>query len=168
MLPILVIPGGLYIGVVVVVLLFIYIGKNRNNMLLAYSSFFIWLSLLISYLHLTNKILQYPYLFRTGNITAYLIFPFLFLYTRNSFYSGWLIQRKDWWIFLPALLYIVNLLPFFISSEAHKINILNLYSKDPELLFKMQERYFFPNGFHVIFRYIWGLFFYVLQLCVSL
>lgn len=53
--------------------------------------------------------------------------------------------------------------PFFLSSEAHKMDLLTRYSSHMKLLFKLNESSILPGSFHFVFRYIWGLFFFILQ-----
>ncbi|MFN5647049.1 MAG: hypothetical protein ACK458_05995, partial [Sphingobacteriales bacterium] len=115
----LIIQAGLYVGpVVFMVLFFMSARKNTNNIFLGLSLLCIWGALFINELHNSKRILDYPHLTRTGNIFAYLIYPFLYLYIRNTFYPGKIWQKFDYLLLLPALFYLVDMFPFFFLKSA--------------------------------------------------
>ena len=152
----LLIEAGLILGIPVIFLLFYFRKKNRNDFFLALSLLNIWFTLLVSFLNQTQAILDYPYLIRTGNISLYLFFPFLYLYTRNTFYPGLHWRKKDWLFLIPSLFYIIDMAPFFLSDTAYKIAVMAANLKDPSRLFRVQEGWISMSGFHLIFRYLWG------------
>ena len=144
-------------GLVVVSYLIVSGKRNRNNTLLGLSLFCIWYSLCINQLVTTQEILRFPYLFRTGNITAYLILPFLYLYVRNGFYPGNLFNRYDWIFFVPAILYVIDMFPFFLMPLSEKSAILKNTIADPGKIFQISEGWIGIPGFHPVFRYVWSL-----------
>jgi len=161
----LLVNAGLFTGLPVVLLLFFFRRKNKsNNVLLALSIFSIWYSLLVNNLNATGQILNYPYLFRTANITAYLILPFLYLYTRNTFYPGIYWRKRDWLFFLPVLIYCIDLLPVFFSSNAYKISIIKEAYNDPYRFFSIPEGWIGIKGFHFFFRYLFAVLMMALQI----
>ena len=104
---------GLFNGILVLLLIFAYsIYRSINKIFLGLSIFFVWYSLLILWLNTTGLILDYAFLERTGLIAAYLAFPFLFIYSRNTFYPGKLWRLSDWLLMVPAIIYIIDLMPF--------------------------------------------------------
>ncbi len=162
----LLIESGLILGIPVIILLFFFRKKNRNDFLLALSLLNIWYTLMVSFLNQTQAILYYPYLIRTGNISLYLFFPFLYLYTRNTFYPGIHWRKRDWLFLIPSLFYIIDMMPFFLSDPAYKIAVMSANLKDPSRLFRVQEGWITMKGFHLVFRYIWALFIMNLQIRV--
>jgi AraC-like DNA-binding protein len=161
----LIVQAGLYLGLPVILLLFFFSKKNsRNNLFLALSLFSIWYALLLNYLNRTELILQYPYLIRTGNTTTYLILPFLYFYTRNTFYPGVFWRKRDWLFFLPAIIYCIDLAPFFFSDSAYKIAVMKENLDNPRHMLLISEGWIKITGFHFIFRYLWGLFMMILQI----
>lgn len=156
---------GLIAGALVMLLLLFFRGRKKsNNWLLGVSLGCLWYGLFINNLNVTREMLNFPYLFRTANIANYLAFPFLYLYFRNSFYPGIYWRKKDWLVFIPALLYTIDMLPFFFTSADHKIEVIRQLFSDMKLFLNFSEGWIFPAGFHLVFLYLWSLFFYVLQI----
>jgi AraC-like DNA-binding protein len=83
--------------------------------------------------------------------------PFLYLYTRNSFYPGVKWHKTDWLFFIPALFYIFDLTPFFLSDNAFKISQMkaNIESQDRNV--RIEEGWLGLGRFHYTFMYIWNV-----------
>lgn len=164
----LVIETGLILGILVIAILFFFQKRNKNinNYFLILSLTCIWLALFVNNLNETGKILDYPFFIRTGNIPAYLIFPFLYIYTRNTFYPGRFWQNKDYILLLPALFYIIDMLPFFFSSTAYKIDITRANLSSRVRMSQVAEGWIAIKGFHFVFRYLWSVIIMALQVRV--
>ncbi|HEY1872365.1 MAG TPA: hypothetical protein VGG71_14980, partial [Chitinophagaceae bacterium] len=112
---------GLFSGILVLLLILGYsFFRTVNKIFLGLSLFFVWYSLLILWLNETGLILQYPTLQRTGLIAGYLAFPFLLIYSRNTFYPGRLWWKTDWILLLPAVIYVIDFMPFFLLPAKQK------------------------------------------------
>ncbi|HEX6182158.1 MAG TPA: hypothetical protein VFZ47_12985, partial [Chitinophagaceae bacterium] len=147
---------GLFNGVLVLLLIIAYaFRRSINKIFLGLSLFFVWYSLLITYLNITGGILEYPHLQRTGLVAAYLAFPFLFIYSRNTFYPGKLWRAYDWILLLPALIYVVDLMPFFLLSAEEKNVIWRGNLANSQKMFLASEGWLGLGGFHFAFAYIW-------------
>jgi AraC-like DNA-binding protein len=156
--------ASLVIGIPIMVILFFYKKRNDNgNHFLAFTLISMWYALFINRMNLSLQIVDYPYLIRTGNIAAYLVFPFLYLYTRKSFYPGIRLQIKDWLFFAPALFYVVDMMPFFLADPAYKIAVLKTNITDRVRMSNMSEGWVGIKGFHFVFRYLWSVFVMILQ-----
>lgn len=156
---------GLIAGALVMLLLLFFRGRKKsNNWLLGVALGCLWYGLFINNLNVTREMLHFPYFFRTANIANYLVFPFLYLYFRNSFYPGIYWRKKDWLIFIPSLLYIIDMLPFLLKPNDYKIEVMKQLFSNMKLLLSFSEGWIFPAGFHLVFLYIWSVFFYVLQI----
>jgi AraC-like DNA-binding protein len=154
---------GLGLGFLLVLRLLIFSRKsNPNSLFLALSLFCLWYGLLIHFLNETRLIFDFPHLFRTGLFLAYLVGPFLYVYVRNSFYPGILWKRTDWLFLLPALFYVIDLFPFFISSRDYKMAILRSTLDFPSKYFGVKEGWIALNGFHFAFVYVWDFIIQVL------
>jgi AraC-like DNA-binding protein len=153
------VESALILGIITILLLIFFRNKgSKSNHFLALSLFCIWYSLLLSYLNLTAQILHYPFLIRTGNITGYLILVFLYIYARNTFYPGIYWRKRDWLFTLPALFYLIDMLPFYFSSSEYKIAVMSANLRNPARMYRVAEGWIHINGFHFIFRYVWGIF----------
>lgn len=107
--------------------------------------------------------LNYPVFARTGNIAGFLAIPFLYLYTRNSFYPGIKWKKNDWLLFIPALFYCIDLAPFFLSESSNKISQIRANLDDQTRNVSIQEGWLGIDGFHYIFMYVWSFFLMILQ-----
>ena len=149
---------GLFNGILVLLLIMAYSfrhSRNINRIFLGLSIFFVWYTLFVIVLTITKQILNYPAFHRTGMVTAYLAIPFLYLYSRNSFYPGKLWQKSDWIFLLPAFVYLIDYMPFFTMPSAQKIAILreNLAAEDRMLL--AGEGWMGLSGLYFPLAYIW-------------
>jgi AraC-like DNA-binding protein len=162
----LLIESSLILGIIVIILLIYYRKRsvNNSNLLLAISIGCIWYLLLINQLNVTREMLNYPVLARTGNIAGFLVMPFLYFYTRNSFYPGIRWRRRDWLFFLPALFYVVDLLPFFLSDNPYKIAVMKANLDNPSRMIRVEEGWIPLKGIHYILMYVWSLLLMVLQI----
>nr|WP_214460626.1 AraC family transcriptional regulator [Flavihumibacter fluvii] len=156
--------SALIVGIIVILILLFYGAKNnRNNLVLAVSVGTIWLCLAVSHLNATAEILLFPALMRTGNIFVYLVIPFLYIFSRNTFYPGRLWRPLDWLFLLPAIIYIVDLMPFFFSDSTYKVAVMKANLADRPRMFNVTEGWIAIKGFHFIFRYIWSVAIFALQ-----
>ncbi len=156
---------GLFYGILVMVLILVYSTRhNKNKYFLGLSLFFVWYSLLIIYLNNTGQILKYPALQRTGVIASYLEFPFLFIYSRNTFYPGRMWKKTDLILLLPALIYIIDFMPFFLMPSEQKIALWHSNLANPERMFLADEGWLGLSGFHYPFIFLWIAFIMFFQI----
>ena len=155
----LIIEIGLILGVLVIAILIFFQRKNtnRNNYFLILALAAILFSLFVNELNNSRRILEFPFLMRTGNIAAYLIFPFLYLFTRNSFYPGRFWKNSDYLLLVPAFFYVLDMFPFYFSPADYKIAVMKSNLEYPERMFKVSEGWISIKGFHFIFRYFWSV-----------
>jgi AraC-like DNA-binding protein len=157
------IQAALYTGPLVIIVLFSHaLRKNANNAFLALSLLCIWYGLLMTRLNITREIFEYPALIRTGNIGGYLIYSFLYIYVRNTFYPGRLWRYSDLLMFIPALIYVVDMLPFFFSPADEKIAIFRESLSDLKKLQRVSEGWIHIRGLHFIMRYLFAFLILVL------
>lgn len=87
--------------------------------------YFILLSycITVSGIVLNNFLAQFPHLSRTGFIPILLFNPIFYFAIEKGILKK---QRsiKDLLHFIPAILYIINFIPFFIQSKAEKISLI--------------------------------------------
>lgn len=75
--------------------------------------------------------MDYPHLMRTGSPIGFLAAPFFYFFVRNNV-KGWSgFQKWDWLHFLPALLHILDLMPFFFLPENEKLELAQQILSDP-------------------------------------
>ncbi len=71
-----------------------------------------------------------PKLFLSSYLLVYFFTPLYFLYLSNFKTEGWQI-KKNWWVFLPALVYLALLFPYLLLPSAE---VLSQSSQMDELL----------------------------------
>ncbi len=152
--------AALIIGIPVIALLFYSGKKNKNNILLGLSLLNVEYSLLMNVMNQNMSILDYPFLIRTGSISVFLFFPFFYLYARNTFYPGFFLRKKDWLWFIPVMIYILDMTPFYLSNSSYKIAVMKAVLSDSSRSFKISEGWISLNGFHFLLRYISGIIFF--------
>lgn len=150
----------------IVVLIISAFTKNKNNIWLAFSAFSVWFLLFITLLANTGEVLKYPFMLRTGNFFAYLIYPFLFIYAYNSFYPP--ARWKAWFflLFIPAGIYFIDLLPFLLLPAKEKIAIMEPLLQNRAERIKIDQGWIGIPYLHAVLRYLWSL--VVLMLLVRL
>jgi AraC-like DNA-binding protein len=152
--------AGLASGVLsAMVLLLFPRSRNTANRFLGISVLFLTHNLLMSLLNTTGWILEVPLLIRTGNITIYLLIPFLYLFYRGVFKS-----EKDWkptyyLFFIPSLIYLIDYIPFFTLPVDQKTEVFSGTLTNPSELIKVNEGLFGWTYFHFTFRTLWSAFF---------
>lgn len=157
---------GLILGLLVVAILTVYRKRsgNKSNAFLAAAILSTGYLLFITYLNQTELTLRYPYFFRTGNIAGFLIMPFLYFYSRSTFYPGKQWQKKDWLFFIPALFYIVDMMPVFMMDNEHKIAVLKDVLQNPQRFNAVAEGWLGIAGLQYILIYSWSVLVLVLQI----
>lgn len=153
--------AAVFIGLIVISLLVTYGVKiQRNNWLLVGSLFCLLYSLFATWLIDTQNIAKVPYLARVGNIFGYMVYPFLYLFARNTFYPGPLLRKIDFLFFLPATFYITDMIPFFILSNDEKVLIVKSNLLNNKNTYN--EGWLVHPTFHFGFRTYWSAFIHVL------
>ncbi|MGB5508157.1 helix-turn-helix domain-containing protein [Robiginitalea sp.] len=155
--------SGLLLGTLCGLVLILFPQSRKTpNIFLGISIMCLAHALLASWLNLSGKILEIPFLMRTGHLSVYLIFPFLYL-----FYKGVLKSDKDWkpWyylLFIPSLFYFVDFFPFFFLNAEDKVRIFTSRVNNPNLLSYINEGLLGWDNFHFVFRTLWSSLFLVL------
>jgi AraC-like DNA-binding protein len=151
------IQAALYSGPLVIIVLFSHaFRKNPNNAFLALSVLCVWYGLVVTRLMITRQIFNYPAMIRTGNIGGYLIYSFLYIYVRNTFYPGRLWRSADLLLLVPALIYVADMLPFFLAPANEKIAIFKESLSSLKKLHGVTEGWIHIKGLHFILRYLFA------------
>lgn len=101
--------------------------KNRKS--LAYTFFGVYnlitaWGFLVSFLLASGLILEYPHFFRTAAPLHYLWGPLSYLFIRNLLSSDNRFYKTDFLHFIPFLLHLAELVPFYFSSSDTKVAML--------------------------------------------
>jgi AraC-like DNA-binding protein len=157
------IQTAIYAGPLVIIVLFSHaFRKNSNNAFLALSLLCIWYGILATRLIISRQIFDYPALIRTGNIVGYLIYPFLYIFVRNTFYPGKTWRTSDLLLLLPALVYVIDMWPFYFAPVEEKIAVFRESLSNLQKLQRVSEGWMKLKGLHFILRYAFSFLLLVL------
>jgi AraC-like DNA-binding protein len=101
----------------------------------------------------TGLILDMPLLYRLPSPLYYLTFPAAWLYVRMVLKDETRLRKKDLLHALPALLHLVEMLPYYFSSYDHKLAVVTADISNPLGGFRHGEGWL-PNYVHNILRSI--------------
>ncbi len=105
-------------------LLTIKSGRRTANRLLAALTLTISIAVSGAVLLTTNYVFAYPQLSRLHHPFVFLAAPLLFLYLRELTAREERFKRQDFLHFIPCVLCLIYLLPYFFKSSGAKIQIL--------------------------------------------
>lgn len=116
---------------------------------------------LMIYLYDTHILEDIPWLFRIPSPIYYLMFPSAWLYVRMLVKDESKMRKWDWLHFLPAILHLFEMMPFYFSSIAHKrANLFASYNNP--LGNYLHNEGMLPSYVHNAFRGFIGLIYCVL------
>ncbi|WP_373524271.1 helix-turn-helix domain-containing protein [Aquiflexum sp.] len=107
------------------------------------SVYFVWFE--------AGFIMEAPELLRTISPLMYLCAPLFFFFIRNSLSGSVGLSKRDWLHFLPALIHLLDLLPFYFeSSQVKSVFAANIVSDKAKINFEAGG--LIPIQFHYLFR----------------
>jgi AraC-like DNA-binding protein len=113
-------------GVIMTIVYFTFM-KGRTVINVFFSSYLLIASLVIIMGALTysGKIIMFPNLFRIINPIHYLFPPITLFYTCSSFKRNFKFKKIYLLVFLPFLINLIQLMPFYLSPTAEKVELIN-------------------------------------------
>lgn len=152
------------IGLAVSVILFIsHNEKSLGNRLLALSIFSISYILLINASFLTNFYDFFPQTYRILSFLTFCIGPFSYLYVRTVLRQEYRLAKTDYLFFLPALLAMINRIPYHLISRQEQIDFIHKINLNMKLVV-LESEGLLPPGYLAIFRILITLGFVIAQL----
>lgn len=110
----------------------------------------------------TRFFYHFPHLWRLPVFFSLSMMPLSYLYVRSVFEQQFRLRKLDYWFFLPAFLYTLTFLQFYILSADEKRVIIAKLLEKKELI-SLEIDGTLPRGIGIIFRAFWGLSFSVAQ-----
>lgn len=152
------------LGFVVSLILFIsHNEKTLGNRLLALSIASISYVLLINATFLTNFYQIFPITYRSLSFITFCIAPFSYLYVRTVLNQAYRLSKSDIFFFLPALLALINRIPFFLMSRSEQIQHINEINLDLKKVV-LEPDGLLPPGYLAMLRIIMTLVFTIAQM----
>lgn len=149
--------GVVFYGLLVSLLLLTARSAHRmsNRMLAGMIAIGVWY-IITSLLILTHTFTNVAWLFRLGLPFYYAVPPLLFLYVKSRTDKTFRLRPIQLWHFLPVLLAAIDLLPFYLSDEATKQEVVNRMSEDLKNVLTVRTG-MLPDIWHVMMRPMHGI-----------
>lgn len=114
------------------ILLWINKERRHSNKLLAYVLLILAFQNLMHIFIITKLIYNVPWLLRSFAPFTFLVGPFAYIYIRSVLNDELKFKKNDWVLFIPALLILINFIPFYILSNPEKVLYLeeNFFNKN--------------------------------------
>jgi hypothetical protein len=97
-----------------------------------------------------------PHLWRAISFASFLPGPFSYLYVRSVLNQEYRFRQSDWWFFMPALVYVLSMLPFYLEPAAVKLELINRIVQDNDLIAQEPEN-IIPGGASTLARVVYGI-----------
>jgi AraC-like DNA-binding protein len=137
-------------------LLFVNKEKKFSNRFLAILLICFASQHLVLILLASKRILDLPWMMRLFAPLTFVVAPALYLYFRTILYEENHLRKTDYLFFLPAVLAIVNFLPFYLSTHQQKVDaLLQYYVQNGEI--SDPGPGFLPSVWYYGLRTIWSV-----------
>jgi len=135
---------------------------NSANRLLGFSYLSFSFIYVVVFAIDSRAILQLPHLYRVGNIFGLLFMPLSYLCIR-TYITRQKLKLKDLIHAFPAILYVIDLGPFLISSADHKIAVLSQTMLNLRAVTEFKETWLLPGNYYTIGRSVLMAVYWILQ-----
>ena len=144
-----------------VLLLWVSQERRHSDRLLAFILIIFALQNLVFLLLFTKLMLSVPWFLRVMAPTTFLIGPLTYLYFRAVLKDETTFRRQDWLLLIPAILTLINFIPYYLLPQQEKIEYVNRnfyerhQAQDPGMGF-------LPSTLYYLIRICWsGIFVYL-------
>jgi AraC-like DNA-binding protein len=103
----------------------------------------------ITHFRLAGTLYLLPHFFKTGSLVGYLYGPIFYFFLKSTIQADFKLRIKNFIHFIPFLLHLIEMLPFFmLSAEEKRV----LYLKNPQTYFMDVDWGYFSQRIHTIFK----------------
>jgi AraC-like DNA-binding protein len=131
-------------------------GRSPANRFLVTFLGIMSLALFMNFMILSKFILQFPWLYRLPSPLFYFLVPSAYIYVRMVLLDEPHARKTDWLHAIPALIHLLEMLPFYLGSNEIKIAQIIEDSQNPMGLMANTEGWL-PVYIHNLLRGIQGL-----------
>ena len=150
-------PFVVFIFGMVLIGVLLYKHKYPSTRWLAFFLFTLAYGCFLYFLFESRYLLEMPFFYRTGWLFLYMAPAALLFYFRYLVNENRKMKWYDALHFLPALIYLIDFLPFFLSSNDHKREVLRLLFEHRSEAVYFREGWLIPDGLHYYLRHIIGV-----------
>ena len=108
-----------------ILLLWVNQERKHSDRLLAFILIIFGLQNLVFLLLFTKLMLSVPWFLRVMAPTTFLIGPLTYLYFRAVLKDEMTFRRQDWLLLIPAILTLINFIPYYLLPQQEKIDYVN-------------------------------------------
>lgn len=112
--------------------------------------------ILFSAAYHTDIFLRFPHVARSMVFLSLCASPFAFLYVRAVLHQEYGFRQTDLLLFIPALLYTINMVPFYLMPREEKLSFIKRVLADRSLVAREPEG-MLPEGWGILLRMTYGL-----------
>lgn len=117
---------------------------------------------IVYYLGITSSISDYPHFYRLGTLSTFIYMPASFLFIKYTLEKS-RFKLVDLLLFLPALVFLIDYLPFFIQNADVKLKALQYDIANQTIYQHLQSR-MMPPGTYYILQNSFGVLLGIMQL----
>lgn len=111
---------------------------------------------IFSALYHTNFFLFFPHVPRTMVFLSLSASPFAYLYLRSVLRQQFTWTKSDFLFFIPAVLYTINMIPFYAMPMDEKLAIIRQQLADNSII-ALEPEGWLPQGWGIILRMVYGV-----------
>lgn len=157
------VAGGLFTSFITSILLFTRGRYQLHANRLLGIVIFTWGWYVLLYLLLITGFLKFvPWIYRIGSPFYYLIPCCSYLYVRSVLLDETKFRKYDWLHFIPAVLNVIDLLPFYFADMETKRAVANAVTNNFNMSYQKGAG-FVPAFWHFQLRWILGIIYLVFQ-----
>lgn len=136
--------------------------KSLSDIFLNLSLFALVIITIVYYLGITSKLIQFPHFYRLGTLATFIYMPASFLFVKYTLEKS-NFKFKDLILFLPALVFLADFMPFFMQNADAKLAALQYDLQNESAYLHIQSRWM-PHGTYYIVQNCLGVMLGGLQL----
>ncbi|MEY3421543.1 MAG: hypothetical protein RIR48_1839 [Bacteroidota bacterium] len=145
------------IGLLVAAILY-FLNRERSFSARLLAGYLLSISVisLFSALYHTNFFLFFPHVPRTMVFLSLSASPFAYLYVRSVLQQEYTWRKWDFVFFIPAVLYTLNMVPFYCMPREAKLDIIRQQLSNNSII-ALEPEGWLPQGWGIILRMIYGV-----------
>ena len=136
--------------------------KNLSDIFLNISLLFLLLITIVYYLGVSSSITDFPHFYRIGTISTFIYMPASYLFIKYTLQKS-KFKFADLIVFIPAALFLLDYLPFFLQNADYKLKALLLDINNESVHLHLQSQWM-PAGTYYILQNSLGVVLGVMQL----
>lgn len=130
-------------------------GKQKLPMvLLSISNMTAMLGTIFYWMLRTGAFYDYPHFMRVPAPFLYLLGPTSWLFVRTLLYGESRLRKTDWLHFIPFLLHLIELMPFYLSDAASKLVMIKAVAADQSVHLIHFKEGLLESKWHTLLKFI--------------